>query len=70
MYKFGEKSLSRLKTCHPDIQVILNELIKIYDFNIIEGIRSTQRHQELFNANKSKLDGIIKKSKHQAMLMY
>ena len=65
MYKFSEKSLSRLKTCHPDIQAILNELIKIYDFSIIEGIRSTQRQQELFNAGKSKLDGITKKSKHQ-----
>ena len=65
-YKFGKKSLEQLKTCHPDIQLILNELIKFYDFSVLEGLRTSERQQQLFKENKSKLDGINKLSKHQS----
>lgn len=68
MYKFGSKSLQHLNTCHKDIQLILNELIKIYDFSVISGIRTTEEQQKLFAEGKSKLDGINKKSKHQGRL--
>lgn len=64
-YRFGKKSLRNLKTCHMDIQLILQEVIKYYDFSVISGIRSTQEQQELFKAGKSELDGVNKKSKHQ-----
>ena len=65
MYKFGKTSKERLETCHIDIQTILNELIKIFDFSVLEGIRSEERQQKLFSEGKSELDGIQKKSKHQ-----
>ena len=65
MYVFGKKSLKQLGTIHKDLQLILNELIKYYDFSVLEGLRSTERQQQLFALNRSKLDGIDRKSKHQ-----
>lgn len=65
MYSFGKKSLEQLNTCHPDIQKILYRLIKFYDFSILEGLRTTQRQQELYFDGKSTLNGIDKLSKHQ-----
>lgn len=64
-YSFGKRSLENLKTCHKDIQLILQEVIKYYDFSVISGIRTVAEQQALFKAGKSKLDGINKKSKHQ-----
>jgi peptidoglycan LD-endopeptidase CwlK len=66
LYNFGRKSLDALETCHSDIQMILNELIKFYDFSVLEGLRTTDRQQELFKEGRSKLDGINKLSKHQS----
>lgn len=65
MYSFGNKSQQELNTCHKDIQRILNEVIKFYDFSVNEGLRSQERQQKLFREGKSHLDGINKKSKHQ-----
>ena len=65
MYSFGRKSKERLETCHQDIQAILKEVIKYYDFSVLEGIRSDERQLQLFADGKSQLDGIIKRSKHQ-----
>jgi hypothetical protein len=64
-YLFGKKSLKNLETCHKDIQAILNEVIKYYDFSVISGIRTTEEQQTLFKEGKSKLDGVNQKSKHQ-----
>ncbi len=66
MYKFGKKSKKQLKTCHPDIQLILKEVIKYYDFSVLEGERTQERQKELFEDGKSKLDGTKLKSKHQS----
>ena len=65
MFSLSEKSKERLATCHQDIQLICNELIKIYDFSVIEGHRTLETQQQYFNEGKSKLDGITQKSKHQ-----
>ena len=65
MYKFGNRSREQLMTCHDDIQKILIELIKVYDFSVLEGLRTTERQQMLFKEGRSKLDGIHKLSKHQ-----
>ena len=67
-YHYGRTSKNRLNTCHKDIQIILNHAIDLIDITVLEGIRSTERQQELFKAGKSKLDGIKKKSKHQGRL--
>jgi peptidoglycan L-alanyl-D-glutamate endopeptidase CwlK len=63
-YAYGNRSQENLDTCHPDIQAILNEAIKIYDISVLEGYRSVERQNELFKQNKSKIDGITRKGKH------
>ena len=66
MYKFGNRSKSKLSTCHKDIQLIMNEAIKItnVDFGIAEGYRSIEKQQQYFKEGKSKIDGVNKKGKH------
>lgn len=54
MYKYSQKSLSRLNTCHPDLQLLLKEAIKHYDITIIEGLRSKERQEELVRTGMSK----------------
>lgn len=67
MYHYGKRSEKNLATCHPDIQLILREAIKIIDISVIEGHRTLMRQQELFNSvpQRTTLDGIVKKSNHQ-----
>ena len=66
MYKFGEKSLEKLNTCHEDLQKILLLAISVsnVDFGISEGHRPVERQNQLFREGKSKIDGINKKGKH------
>ena len=64
-YRFGNRSRSRLDTCHPDIITICEEVIKVYDFSVLEGLRTLEKQQEYFETGRSKLDGVRKKSKHQ-----
>jgi len=64
-YKFGRRSHSKKITCHKDLQLILDEAIKVYDFTILEGSRTQETQMEYFTQGKSKLDGVNKKSKHQ-----
>ena len=66
MYSFGEKSKEKLETCHVDIQTIMNEVIKIYDFSVLEGHRTEATQRRYFAEGKSTLDGVYKKSKHQS----
>lgn len=66
-YKFSDRSLSNFKTLHPDLQMILSELIMMYDFSLIEGHRTLEVQQQYFKEGKSKLDGIKRKSKHQSL---
>ena len=64
MAQFGKKSRSRLETAHIDLQTLFNEVIKNYDCSILEGYRSIERQKALFDAGKSKIDGIHKRGKH------
>ena len=43
MYRFGKRSRERLKGVKPELQFVLNELIKIMDVTIIEGLRTEAR---------------------------
>ena len=65
MYSFSAKSADRLNTCHPDIRLIMEELINIYDCSILEGLRTTEQQQAYFKDGKSTLDGVNQLSKHQ-----
>lgn len=65
MYRFGKRSRARLKGVDSRLVNVLNELIKIMDVAIIEGVRSEETQYKYFLDGKSKLDGKNKKSKHQ-----
>lgn len=62
MPKFGKRSLSKLETCHPDIQKVLKEAIKYVDFGVVEGHRGKELQDKYYNEGKSKLK--FPKSKH------
>jgi len=53
-YKYSKRSMDRLKTCHPDIQKVLMEVIKHVDCSIIQGIRTIEEQEEFVRTGKSK----------------
>lgn len=63
-YNYSSKSKSKLETCHKDIQLIFNEVIKTFDCTILEGHRSLERQLKLYNQGKSQINGVDKKGKH------
>tara|TARA_Y100000361_G_C10966844_1_gene241770 strand:- start:85 stop:465 length:381 start_codon:yes stop_codon:yes gene_type:complete len=60
MYKFGKRSRDRLRGIDSRLVNVLNELIKIMDVTVIEGLRSAERQQELLKKGATK----VKYSKH------
>ena len=60
MYRFGKRSKERLKGVKPELVSVLNELVKIMDVTIIEGLRTEERQKELVASGASK----TKYSKH------
>ena len=56
MYKFSERSKSKLETVDIKLQNLMNMAIKEspYDFSITEGIRTMKRQRELVAQGKSK----------------
>ena len=60
MPRFGKTSRRRLKGVDVKLINVLNELIKIMDVTIIEGLRSEERQKELLEQGKTK----TKFSKH------
>lgn len=55
MPEFSKKSKERLSTCHPDLQLLFNEVIKHYDCTIICGHRGEKEQNEAFEKGFSKL---------------
>ena len=60
MPRFGKRSKQRLKGVDTKLVNVLNELVKIMDVTIIEGLRSQERQDELVAKGASK----TKYSKH------
>jgi len=60
MPRFGKRSKERLKGVNAKLVNVLNQLIKIMDVTIIEGLRTESRQNELVDQGKSK----TKYSKH------
>ena len=60
MPRFGKRSKERLKGVDHRLIMILDELIKIMDVTIIEGLRSAERQEELLKKGATK----VKYSKH------
>jgi len=55
MASFGKTSSDRLDGCHPDLQKIMNIVVKVRDISIIEGIRGEEDQNRMFDEGKSKL---------------
>ena len=55
---FGKRSIERKKTCHRDLQLILDHAIEtsLVDFGISEGKRTDAKQLEYFLAGKSRID--------------
>lgn len=56
MYQLGAKSRSKLQGVHPHLVMVVERAIEIseQDFTVLEGLRSKERQQELYNIGKSK----------------
>jgi peptidoglycan L-alanyl-D-glutamate endopeptidase CwlK len=57
MYKFSQRSLDNLETCHPDLQDLAQKVMsyQLVDFGISEGKRLEEEQNNLFATGKSKL---------------
>lgn len=55
MPKFSKSSKERLATCHPDLQAVCNELIKYYDFSVLEGHRGEQAQNAAYRKGTSQV---------------
>ena len=60
MYRFGKRSRERLRGVDTKLVNVLNELIKMMDVTVIEGLRSAERQEELLAQGATK----VKYSKH------
>lgn len=65
MPSFGKKSLEKLKTCHPDLQRLAQELVKEMDVTVLCGHRNEHDQNQAFIAGNSKLQW--PRSKHNRM---
>ena len=61
-YKFSRISKKNLSECHPILQEIFNEVIKIIDCRVIEGYRPKEEQNKAYHAGFSDLR--YPKSKH------
>ena len=55
MPKFSKKSNAKLNTCDKRLIELFNKVVKKFDCTIIEGHRSKDRQNKLFDEGKSKL---------------
>ena len=65
-YIFSTHSKEALLSCHTDLQLIAEASLQRtqVDFAVVEGHRSIARQKLLYEAGKSKIDGVSKKGKH------
>ena len=57
MFKFSTKSKTELSTCHEDLQRLFDKVIEGYDCSILQGYRSNEEQNKLFDEGKTKLRG-------------
>ena len=55
MAKFGRSSKARLATCDKQLQDVFNEVIKTVDCSVLEGHRSKDRQNKLYEEGKTKV---------------
>lgn len=66
-YKFGSSSQKRLDTCHPLLQVILNEAIQYIDFSVTCGHRNEADQNAAFNSVPQRSKVKFPDSKHNSL---
>ena len=80
MAVLSQKSKDKLSTCHPDIQKVILEAVKQFDFTVLYGTRTVDEQFELYKQGRTlsngvwvktgrtvtELDGKVKKSKHNS----
>lgn len=54
-YHFGKISKANLETCHPDLQTIMNEVIKIVDISILCGLRTEAEQKAVYEKGYSQV---------------
>jgi peptidoglycan L-alanyl-D-glutamate endopeptidase CwlK len=55
MPRFSNASLSKLATCHIDLQTLFKEVIKTFDCTIVEGHRGEEAQNKAYDEGFSKL---------------
>ena len=55
MPRFGRTSKNRLASSHEDLQDLFNEVIKYVDCSVLEGHRSGERQDKLYEEGKTKV---------------
>lgn len=67
-YLFGSRSTTELETCHKDLQRVAHRALGygVMDFSVTDGRRTTEEQIKLHRQGRSTLDGVTRKSKHQA----
>lgn len=55
MPKFSNASKAAIATCHPDLQAVLTEAIKHFDFTVLEGHRGRRAQDAAVRAGNSKV---------------
>lgn len=67
---FGTNSKKHRDTCHPDLQKVLNEAIKHYDFSVIWGHRGQAEQDKAYNEGYSQVRWPDSKHNHQPSLAF
>lgn len=71
-FHFGDESIAKLATCHPDLQRVMLDAItrSPADFSITQGHRSFEEQLRFFLAGQSRLDPRIPEQKAKATHLY
>jgi len=73
MFKLGKRSLKVYETLNDDLKIVIDEALRVsqVDFTLVEGERTAERQQMLFDTGKSKVNPraytdkvLITKGKH------
>ena len=62
MPKFGKKSRDRLLTCHTDLIMVFNEVIRHVDCSVLCGHRGKKEQMEAYNSGNS--NAVYPKGRH------
>lgn len=55
MPKFSKSSQTKLDTCHPDLQLLFNAVVKGFDCTVLCGARGKKEQNNAFDEGRSKI---------------